>query len=190
MLLQQHRVALTELADEPCRGLDVGEEEGDRARGQPAHPRPHDARSKDTVVLSPRCHGARQPAGSLLPGDRPHRDRRPVRGRSGADATSGAAKLYLSPLISALMRSRRPLLVPPWYLGRSPATASANEKARLSGPFSYSGGPIRFSLRRTDRRAGGPSPCSSALGPPHRADRGDRAQVLDQHPVDGESALA
>src|SRR5919109_1332370 len=28
-------------------------------------------------------------------------------------------------------------------------------------------------------------PCSSALGPPHRADRGDRAQVLDQHPVDG-----
>ena len=33
-------------------------------------------------------------------------------------------------------------------------------------------------------------PCSSALGPPHRADRGDRAQVLDQHPVDGESALA
>src|ERR671922_464975 len=33
-------------------------------------------------------------------------------------------------------------------------------------------------------------PCSSALGPPHRADRGDRAQVLDQDPVDGESALA
>jgi hypothetical protein len=33
-------------------------------------------------------------------------------------------------------------------------------------------------------------PCSSALGPPDRADRGDRAQVLDQHPVDGESALA
>ena len=33
-------------------------------------------------------------------------------------------------------------------------------------------------------------PCSSALGPPHRADRGDRAQVLDQHPVDGESTLA
>jgi len=33
-------------------------------------------------------------------------------------------------------------------------------------------------------------PCSSALGPPHRADRGDRAQVLDQHAVDGESALA
>jgi hypothetical protein len=33
-------------------------------------------------------------------------------------------------------------------------------------------------------------PCSSALRPPHRADRGDRAQVLDQHPVDGESALA
>ena len=32
--------------------------------------------------------------------------------------------------------------------------------------------------------------CSSALGPPDRADRGDRAQVLDQHPVDGESALA
>jgi hypothetical protein len=31
---------------------------------------------------------------------------------------------------------------------------------------------------------------SSALGPPDRADRGDRAQVLDQHPVDGESALA
>src|SRR5688572_32962745 len=33
-------------------------------------------------------------------------------------------------------------------------------------------------------------PCSSALGPPDRADRGDRAQVLDQHPVDGEPALA
>jgi transposase len=33
-------------------------------------------------------------------------------------------------------------------------------------------------------------PCSSALGPPDCADRGDRAQVLDQHPVDGESALA
>ena len=33
-------------------------------------------------------------------------------------------------------------------------------------------------------------PCSSALGLAHRADRGDRAQVLDQHPVDGESALA
>src|SRR3954451_2623459 len=32
--------------------------------------------------------------------------------------------------------------------------------------------------------------CSSALGPPDRAHRGDRAQVLDQHPVDGESALA
>jgi hypothetical protein len=32
-------------------------------------------------------------------------------------------------------------------------------------------------------------PCSSAL-PADRADRGDRAQVLDQHPVDGESALA
>src|SRR5215204_4632271 len=30
-------------------------------------------------------------------------------------------------------------------------------------------------------------PRSSALGPPHCADRGDRAQVLDQHPVDGES---
>jgi hypothetical protein len=34
------------------------------------------------------------------------------------------------------------------------------------------------------------APCSSALRPPHHADRGDRAQVLDQHPVDGESALA
>ena len=33
-------------------------------------------------------------------------------------------------------------------------------------------------------------PCSSALGPPNRADRGERAQVLDQHPVDGASALA
>jgi hypothetical protein len=33
-------------------------------------------------------------------------------------------------------------------------------------------------------------PCSSALRPPHCADRWDRAQVLDQHPVDGESALA
>jgi hypothetical protein len=33
-------------------------------------------------------------------------------------------------------------------------------------------------------------PPSSALGPPHRADRGNRAQVLDQHPVGGESALA
>src|SRR5687768_11359247 len=33
-------------------------------------------------------------------------------------------------------------------------------------------------------------PCSSALGPPDRADRGDRAQVLDQHTVDGEPALA
>jgi hypothetical protein len=33
-------------------------------------------------------------------------------------------------------------------------------------------------------------PCSSALGSPDRADRGDRAQVLDQQPVDGESALA
>src|SRR5918994_1603366 len=32
--------------------------------------------------------------------------------------------------------------------------------------------------------------CSSTLGPPDRADRGDRAQVLDQHPVHGESALA
>jgi hypothetical protein len=31
---------------------------------------------------------------------------------------------------------------------------------------------------------------SSALGPPDRADRGDRTQVLDQHPVDGEPALA
>ena len=31
---------------------------------------------------------------------------------------------------------------------------------------------------------------SSALGPPNRADRGDRAQVLDQDSVDGESALA
>ncbi len=29
-----------------------------------------------------------------------------------------------------------------------------------------------------------------ALGPPDHADRGDRAQVLDQHPVDGESDLA
>src|SRR3954454_10408618 len=33
-------------------------------------------------------------------------------------------------------------------------------------------------------------PCSPALGPPDHADRGDRAQVLDQHAVDGESALA
>ena len=33
-------------------------------------------------------------------------------------------------------------------------------------------------------------PCSSALGPPDHADRGDRAQVLDQNPVDGESPLA
>ena len=33
-------------------------------------------------------------------------------------------------------------------------------------------------------------PCSSALRPPDRADRGHRAQVLDQHRVDGESALA
>src|SRR3954471_22985088 len=32
--------------------------------------------------------------------------------------------------------------------------------------------------------------CLSAPGPPDRADRGDRAQVLDQHLVDGESALA
>ena len=34
------------------------------------------------------------------------------------------------------------------------------------------------------------APCSSALGLPDRADCGDRAQVLDQHTVDGESALA
>src|SRR5262245_32993378 len=32
--------------------------------------------------------------------------------------------------------------------------------------------------------------CSSPLRPPHHADRGDRAHVLDQHSVDGESALA
>src|SRR3954451_14888150 len=32
--------------------------------------------------------------------------------------------------------------------------------------------------------------CSSALGPPDRAARGDRAQVLDQNPVDDEPALA
>ena len=31
---------------------------------------------------------------------------------------------------------------------------------------------------------------SYTVRPPDRADRGDRAQVLDQHPVDGESALA
>jgi Family of unknown function (DUF6544) len=41
------------------------------------------------------------------------------------------------------------------------------------------------------RRADAPAArLARALGPPHHADRGDRAQVLDQHPVDGESALA
>jgi hypothetical protein len=44
--------------------------------------------------------------------------------------------------------------------------------------------------RRLPSRDCRSAPCSSALGPPHRADCGDRAQVLDQHPVDGESALA
>src|SRR4029450_12806900 len=33
-------------------------------------------------------------------------------------------------------------------------------------------------------------PCSSAVRPAQGAARGDRAQVLDQDPVDGESALA
>ena len=32
-------------------------------------------------------------------------------------------------------------------------------------------------------------PCSPAQRPPDRADRGDRAQLLDQHSFDGESAL-
>jgi hypothetical protein len=31
---------------------------------------------------------------------------------------------------------------------------------------------------------------ATLLGPPHHADRGNRVQVLDQHPVDGESPLA
>src|SRR5262249_29832512 len=34
------------------------------------------------------------------------------------------------------------------------------------------------------------APCSSAPRPPERADGGDRAQILDQHPVDRESTLA
>jgi hypothetical protein len=51
--------------------------------------------------------------------------------------------------------------------------------------------PLRLPLSRDCRSAMKVSgPCSSALRPPHRADRGDRAQVLDQHPVDGESTLA
>ena len=46
---------------------------------------------------------------------------------------------------------------------------------------------VRNERRLTDRGYG---PRSAELGPPDRANRGDRAQVLDQHPVDGESARA
>ncbi len=44
-----------------------------------------------------------------------------------------------------------------------------------------------YSLGNATRCCG---PCSSAVRPAHGADRGDRAQVLDQDPVDGESAFA
>ena len=68
---------------------------------------------------------------------------------------------------------------------RSRRSSSAGSSVRhLQQPASHEGG---CSPGNATRCCG---PCSSALGPPHRADRGDRAQVLDQLPVDGESALA
>jgi len=57
-------------------------------------------------------------------------------------------------------------------------------KLDLSG--FYAGG----TAGETEPATGRSGPCSYAVRPPDRADRGDWAQVLDQHPVDGESALA
>ena len=64
------------------------------------------------------------------------------------------------------------------------STRDASGPSQISDEIRHEGG---CSPGNATRCCG---PCSSALGPPHRADRGDRAQVLDQLPVDGESALA
>jgi hypothetical protein len=71
---------------------------------------------------------------------------------------------------------------------RDPATDGAAAPVVLVLRASESGGRVDAPYHGNATRCCGP--CSSALRPPHRADRGDRAQVLDQHPVDGESALA
>jgi hypothetical protein len=62
-----------------------------------------------------------------------------------------------------LRHPRGASLVTPWYLGGRCTILRLQKKARLSGPFVSSGGPLRLPRRRTDSRASAPPRLTSAF---------------------------